>query len=150
MHKSSIAIAKGKLGHGRQHSAEVAIQTEREVFHMDNTNITVNILLKVEVENSLGIGVVSPGNRKFDLLSSDPLFFLACDDHARLVSQKWYKNLKKLVRHLLEVIDTSEEYKERRDLISVRLIFVWICENIRYDPAFQEHQVKKMQKSSQL
>ena len=104
----------------------------------------------MEVENSLGIGVVSPGNRKFDLLSSDPLFFLACDDHARLVSQKWYKNLKKLVRHLLEVIDTSEEYKERRDLISVRLIFVWICENIRYDPAFQEHQVKKMQKSSQL
>ena len=99
--------------------------------------------LKVEVENSLGIGVVSPGNRKFDLLSSDPLFFLACDDHARLVSQKWYKNLKKLVRHLLEVIDTSEEYKERRDLIAVRLIFVWICENIRYDPAFQEHQVKK-------
>ena len=99
--------------------------------------------LKVEVENSLGIGVVSPGNRKFDLLSSDPLFFLACDDHARLVSQKWYKNLKKLVRHLLEVIDTSEEYKERRDLISVRLIFVWICENIRYDPAFQEHQVKR-------
>ena len=97
----------------------------------------------MEVENSLGIGVVSPGNRKFDLLSSDPLFFLACDDHARLVSQKWYKNLKKLVRHLLEVIDTSEEYKERRDLISVRLIFVWICENIRYDPAFQEHQVKK-------
>ena len=108
------------------------------------------MFLKVEVENSLGIGVVSPGNRKFDLLSSDPLFFLACDDHARLVSQKWYKNLKKLVRHLLEVIDTSEEYKERRDLISVRLIFVWICENIRYDPAFQEHQVKKMQKSSQL
>ena len=106
--------------------------------------------LKVEVENNLGIGVVSPGNRKFDLLSSDPLFFLPCDDHARLVSQKWYKNLKKLVRHLLEVIDTSEEYKERRDLISVRLIFVWICENIRYDPAFQEHQVKKMQKSSQL
>ena len=102
----------------------------------------------MEVENSLGIGVVSPGNRKFDLLSSDPLFFLACDDHARLVSQKWYKNLKKLVRHLLEVIDTSEEYKERRDLISVRLIFVWICENIRYDPAFQEHQVRKMQKSS--
>ena len=97
----------------------------------------------MEVENSLGIGVVSPGNRKFDLLSSDPLFFLACDDHARLVSQKWYKNLKKLVRHLLEVIDTSEEYKERMDLIAVRLIFVWICENIRYDPAFQEHQVKK-------
>ena len=107
----------------------------------------LTLFLKVEVENSLGIGVVSPGNRKFDLLSSDPLFFLACDDHARLVSQKWYKNLKKLVRHLLEVIDTSEEYKERRDLISVRLIFVWICENIRYDPAFQEHQVKKMHKS---
>ena len=106
--------------------------------------------MKVEVENSLGIGVVSPGNRKFDLLSSDPLFFLACDDHARLVSQKWYKNLKKLVKHLLEVIDTSEEYKERRDLISVRLIFVWICENIRYDPAFQEHQVKQSDKKRKM
>ena len=100
----------------------------------------------MDVENNLGINVVSPGNRKFDLLSSDPLFFLPCDDHARLVSQKWYKNIKKLVRHLMEVIDTSEEYKQRKDLISVRLIYVWICENIRYDPAFQEHQVEQMDK----
>ena len=101
---------------------------------------------KVDVEKKLGINVVSPGNRKFDLLSSDPLFFLPCDDHARLVSQKWYKNIKKLVRHLMEVIDTLEEYKERKELISVRLIYVWICENIRYDPAFQEHQVREAQK----
>ena len=101
---------------------------------------------KVDVENNLGINVVSPGNRKFDLLSSDPLFFLPCDDHARLVSQKWYKNIKKLVRHLMEVINTLDEYKERKELISVRLIYVWICENIRYDPAFQEHQVKQSEK----
>ena len=101
---------------------------------------------KVDVENKLGINVVSPGNRKFDLLSSDPLFFLPCDDHARLVSQKWYKNIKKLVRHLMEVIDTLDEYKERKELISVRLIYVWICENIRYDPAFQEHQVTQSDK----
>ena len=31
VHKSSIAIAKNRLNQGRQHSAEVAIQTEREV-----------------------------------------------------------------------------------------------------------------------
>ena len=31
VHKSSVAIAKAKLNQGRQHSAEVAIQTEREV-----------------------------------------------------------------------------------------------------------------------
>ena len=27
-------------------------------------------------------------------------------------------------------------YEERRDLVSVRAIFVWICENISYDPAY--------------
>ena len=129
VHKSSIAIAKSRLNQGgRQRSGDslnVAIQTDREV----------------DVENDLGINVVPPGKRKFDLLSSDPLFFLPCDDHVRAVSQKWYKSIKKLVRHLLEVLDVVDAYKDRRELISARVIFVWICENIRYDPAFQEHQV---------
>lgn len=128
VHKSSIVVTKGRLSQGRQKSntsLNVAIQTEREM----------------DVENELGIEVVQPGNRKFDLLSSDPLFFLPCDDHVRAVSQKWYKSIKKLVRHLLQIVNTVEEYKERKDLIAVRAIFVWICENIRYDPAFQDHQV---------
>ena len=134
VHKSSIAIAKSNLNQNRQQSGgslNVAIQTEREV----------------DIENNLGINVVSPGNKKFDLLSSDPLYFLPCDDHARLVSQKWYKNIKKLVRHLLEIIDKVEDYSSRKELISVRAIYVWICENIRYDPAFQEHQVDGHQHS---
>ena len=29
-------------------------------------------------------------------------------------------------------------YEERRDLVSVRAIFLWICENITYDPAYSD------------
>ena len=50
VHKSSIAIAKNRLNQGRQHSAEVAIQTEREVsvhhdFFVTKTSFLQNHLI---------------------------------------------------------------------------------------------------------
>ena len=66
-----------------------------------------------------------------NFLGSDPLFFTACDDHVQEVSGKWYKSIKKLVKHLMEIVDDVPEYEERKDLVTVRAIFVWISENMR-------------------
>ena len=74
---------------------------------------------------------MSPHNNKMEFLGSDPLYFTACDDHVQEVSRKWYKSLKKLVKHLMEVIEEVPEYEERKDLVTVRAIFVWISENMR-------------------
>ena len=68
---------------------------------------------------------------KFEFLGSDPFYFTACDDHVQEVSRKWYKSIKKLVKHLMEIVDEVPEYEERRDLVTVRAIFVWIYENMR-------------------
>ena len=68
---------------------------------------------------------------KKGLLESDPLFFTACDDHVKDVSRRWYKSLNKLVKHLMEIIEDFSEYKQRRDLMKVRAIYVWIHENMR-------------------
>ena len=48
-----------------------------------------------------------------------------------LVPRKWYKSLRKLVRHLVSIVDTVQSYQDRRELISVRAFFVWITQNIR-------------------
>ena len=68
---------------------------------------------------------------KIEFLDSDPLFFTACDDHVQEVSRKWYKSIKKLVKHLMEIVDDVPEYEERKDLVTVRAIFFWISENLR-------------------
>ena len=78
-----------------------------------------------------GLSVLSPHNKKMEFLGSDPLYFTACDDHVQEVSRKWYKSLKKLVKHLMEVVEEVPEYEERKDLVTVRAIFVWISENMR-------------------
>ena len=75
--------------------------------------------------------VVPPFLTKLELLGADPLYFTACDDHVQLVSRKWYKSVKKLVKHLAEVVDDVPQYEERRDLVTVRAIFVWISQNMR-------------------
>ena len=64
-------------------------------------------------------------------LAHDPLYFTACDDHVQEVSRKWYKSIKKLVKHLMEIVDKVPEYEERKDLVTVRAIFVWVSENMR-------------------
>ena len=77
------------------------------------------------------MSVVPPVISKIQFLGSDPLYFTACDDHVQLVSRKWYKSIKKLVKHLMEVIDDVPQYQERRDLVAVRAIYVWISQNMR-------------------
>ena len=47
------------------------------------------------------------------------------------VSKKWYKSIKKLVKHLMEIIVEVPEYEQRKDLVIVRAIFVWISYNMR-------------------
>ena len=47
------------------------------------------------------------------------------------VRRKWYKSLRKLVRHLVSIVDSVQSYQDRRELISVRAFFVWITQNIR-------------------
>ena len=88
------------------------------------------------------------------------MYFTAVDDHVKEVSRRWYKSVKKLVKHLMEVFYHVTEYQERKDLVTVRAIFVWIYQNMRwsfkhigtdidftdftfarYDPAFLEHQL---------
>ena len=73
----------------------------------------------------------APLCNKLEFLGSDPLFFTACDDHVQEVSRKWYKSIKKLVKHLMEIVDDVPEYEERKDLVTVRAIFFWISENLR-------------------
>ena len=78
-----------------------------------------------------GLSVNPPLYSKVEFLGSDPLYFTACDDHVQEVSRKLYKSIKKLVKHLMEIVDNVPEYEERKDLITVRAIFVWISENLR-------------------
>ena len=46
------------------------------------------------------------------------------------VSSRWYKSVKKLVKHIEQVVETVPGYKLRHDLVMVRGIFVWVAENI--------------------
>ena len=88
---------------------------------------------------------------KSEIYAEDPTFFHAVDAHVieevtwicikicfscytkyfLKVSERWYKSVKKLVRHIQQAVDTAPAYKERPDLVTVRGIFVWVAENIR-------------------
>ena len=117
VHQSSFVLNKSRLEETNYSVLNhVGIQTEVEV----------------NVEESLGLSVVPPLMTKLQYLGSDPLYFTACDDHVQGVSRKWYKSIKKLVKHLMEVIDEVPQYEDRRDLVTVRAIFVWISQNMRY------------------
>ena len=78
-----------------------------------------------------GLPVLPPSEYKADILDEDPYFFTAVDDHVQDVSRKWYKSVKKLVKHLMEIIYDVPEYQEREDLVIVRAIYVWIASNMR-------------------
>ena len=69
---------------------------------------------------------------KVDFLGDDPFFFEECDDHVQVVSRRWYKSLRKLVKHLTSIVGMVESYKDRRELVSVRAFFVWITQNIKW------------------
>ena len=69
---------------------------------------------------------------KVDFLGDDPFFFEECDDHVQVVSGRWYKSLRKLVKHLTSIVSSVKSYLDRRELVSVRAFFVWITQNIRW------------------
>ena len=126
VHKSSIAVHKSRLAQKKlEEPLDVGIQTELDHNHLHH----------------LGLSVLPPDQNKAELLDNDPYFFVTVDDHVTEVSRKWYKSIRKLVKHLREIIDDVPEYQEREELVTVRAIFVWICSNLRYDPAFLEHQL---------
>ena len=79
----------------------------------------------------LELCVVPAKLSKSDYLEEDSLYFLACEDHVQEVSKKWYKSIKKLVKHLMEIVVEVPEYEKRKDLVIVRTIFVWISHNMR-------------------
>ena len=69
---------------------------------------------------------------KSDLYTEDPAFFHSVDVHViEEVSLRWYKSIKKLVRHIQEVIQVEPQYQDRPDLVTVRGIFIWVAQNIR-------------------
>ena len=53
-------------------------------------------------------------------------------DSTYFTFRKWYKSLKKLVKHLVSITEVVKSYQDRKDLISVRSFFVWITQNIKY------------------
>ena len=75
--------------------------------------------------------IVAAKLNKSDYLEEDSLYFLPLEDHVQEVSKKWYKSVKKLVKHLMEVVGEVPEYEERKDLVIVRATFVWISQNMR-------------------
>ena len=117
VHKSSIALSKRRGNSNEDRYKNKGIQI---------------------TETSLLYDTDCPPETKVDFLGDDPLFFTEVDDHVQTVSRKWYKSLKKLVRNLLNIVDLVTSYQERRDLVAVRAITVWICENISYDPAYSD------------
>ena len=117
VHKSSIALSKRRAN------------TKEDRYKNKGIQIT---------ETSLLYDSDCPPETKVDFLGDDPLFFTEVDDHVQIVSRKWYKSLKKLVKHLTDIVDLVTSYQERRDLVAVRAITVWICENITYDPAYSD------------
>ena len=108
-HKSSLAVHKARLDKNLEMSSHIAVQTDHDP------------------ESS-----VSHHSFKSDLYTEDPAFFHEVDVHViEEVSLRWYKSIKKLVRHIQEVIETVPEYGDREDLVTVRGIFIWVADNIR-------------------
>ena len=109
--KSSLAVQKARLDKNQnlEMSSHAAVQTDHDP------------------ESS-----VSQQGFKSDLYTEDPAFFHSVDVHViGEVSLRWYKSIKKLVRHIQEVIEVVPEYQDKPDLVTVRGIFIWVAENIR-------------------
>ena len=114
--KSSLAVHKTRLDKNQnlEMSSHAAVQTDHDP------------------ESS-----VSHHGFKSDLYTEDPAFFHSVDVHViEEVSLRWYKSIKKLVRHIQEIISVVPEYQDRPDLVTVRGIFIWVAENIRLNLIF--------------
>ena len=111
-HKSSLAVHKARLN--------------------NNPNLEMSSHAGVQTDHDPQSSV-SHHSFKSDLYTEDPAFFHEVDVHViEEVSLRWYKSVKKLVRHIQEVIESVPEYGDRSDLVTVRGIFIWVAENIRY------------------
>ena len=113
-------------------------------------NLDLSYHIGVQTDHDPESSVSYSDSYKSEIYAEDPTFFHAvdahvieevtgvqkyfynCDDKYFLqVSERWYKSVKKLVRHIQQAVDTAPAYKERPDLVTVRGIFVWVAENIR-------------------
>ncbi|XP_023337588.1 uncharacterized protein LOC111708442 [Eurytemora carolleeae] len=94
---------------------------------------------EVNIAAMNGYGVVPPVDPKDVYLGPEgqPLFHLV-DDHVQEIESKSVKNIQKLVKYLLEVVEQVPKYRSKRELIAVRSFYTWITRNIRYDPGYME------------
>ena len=98
----------------------------------NNHNLDLSYHVGVQTDHDPESSVSYSDTYKSEIYSEDPGFFHEVDIHViEEVSARWYKSVKKLVRHIQLVLDTEEKYKTRRDLVTVRGFFVWVAENIR-------------------
>ena len=113
---------------GMNHKSSIVAQKA----HLDrNQNLDLSYHIGVQTDHDPESSVSYYDTYKSEIYSEDPTFFHAVDVHViEDVSARWYKSVKKLVKHIQEITDTEPKYKERSDLVSVRGIFVWVVENI--------------------
>ena len=101
----------------------------------NNHNLDLSYNVGVQTDHDPESSVSYHDSYKSEIYSDDPGYFHAVDVHViEEVSARWYKSVKKLVKHIQEVIETHPQYSKRKDLVTVRGIFVWVAENIMYDP----------------
>ena len=100
-HKSSMALERAvRAGRQQQESSDAAVQTE--------------------AAGQTALGALGPGT-KAELYAAHPEFFQAVDNHVlQAVSVRWYKSVKKLVRHLQQVVATNPQYADRAELVTAR------------------------------
>ena len=118
-HKSSIAVHKARLD--------------------KNQNLDLSYHVGVQTDHDPESSVSYQDTYKSEIYSEDPAFFHTVDVHViEEVSSRWYKSVKKLVKHIQQIIPSVPQYQARADLVTVRGIFVWVAENIMYDPSLSD------------
>ena len=104
-----------------------------------NKNLDLSYHKGIQTDHDPESSVSFSDSYKSEIYSEDPSFFHAVDVHViEEVSARWYKSVKKLVRHIEAVAETEPRYRERRDLVTVRGIFVWVAENLVYEPSYAD------------
>ena len=113
VHKASV-LSRRTPTNKQERSRDIGIQTDAYRHFLQGTHTEPQ------------------ADTKVDFLGDDPFFFEECDDHVQVVSGRWYKSLRKLVKHLTSIVSSVKSYQDRRELVSVRAFFVWITQNIRW------------------
>ena len=130
LNKSSFAV-RGLEPEDKVVTSHVAIQTESmEENPAEIRGLKEAYLFPSKLNYFSGESISPVVVMKDQFLNNDPLFFDACDNHVEVVSRKWYKSLRKLVKHLTEIVDDFPIYAVRKDLVTVRAFYVWISNNM--------------------